>query len=869
MGQLSPTTAGQALDSDRGSPLGAGVVREGGARASRRSQAELIAAAAAEAKAGRLARSLALLSESLLEHPDDRELLYARALTLFDWGRVHESLRDLRAAEVRGLSSFGLHLNLAQTCLVLGFVEDAERHAREAIALDDKHAEAHLCLASALQAGRRFDEAIASYERAYELAPLRTYCLAHIAACEVDRRDNVAAERMARRAIAADGGAQAASWNLLAVALGRQDREEEARTAFNRAEELDAIAGGAAEVFVMHGYYLLECDRVAEAIALYERRLPSQPHPTGQAHYGFALLTAGRFLEGWRQYEFRWLDRRLSATRPEFRRPRWNGQDLRGKTLLLWAEQGYGDAIQFARFAQVLKDKGARVVFRVPRALRQLAGGLPGVDEVIRAGDELPETFDYQLAAMSVPAALGLTLDSIPAPIPYLSVDPGRVASWQARLGSDTKLKVGLAWAGNPNHENDRHRSVPSSALAALLAVEGVRFFSLQKEKREGDEACLPFGTALVDLAPDLGDFSDTAAAVNALDLLVTVDTAVAHLAGALGKPCWLLLPPNADFRWLREGETTPWYPTMRLFRQRHGGDWEEVIRRVSAELPDVPRARECGEGLSSLTPAVPRTRERPEEVPEESGLAGRICRLADTLYGLVQYLPRQEVVARSLEWYGEWLQLQLELLAKLLRPGAVVIEAGSGIGVHALALARIIGATGHLIAYEADPLLLRILDQNLRSNDIRGLVTVMTRDLAGLIASTGASSALDSRTDSVVVGGGVDTVDDLGLERLDLIKINDSHAAGAILEGAVQTLWRLRPVLFIAANDDTALVRTADRAKDFGYRCWRVETALFNAVNFNRRESDVFGGAVALALLAIPEEAGLSVSLAEYAELR
>ena len=245
-----------------------------------------------------------------------------------------------------------------------------------------------------------------------------------------------------------------------------------------------------------------------------------------------------------------------------------------------------------------------------------------------------------------------------------------------------------------------------------------------------------------------------------------------------------------------------------------------------------------------------------------------QLSQVIDTHYGITQYSPRQERLARSLEWYGEWLQAQVDLLAKLLRPGAVVVEAGAGIGVHTLALARIIGPTGHLLAYEADPLLLRILDQNLISTRSGTLVTVMQRGLVGLSPScrrSATSAKSDLQSDHAEA---CDTVDGLGLARLDFIKINDSDAALKILEGAADTLWRLRSALFIAASDDAALSESAGRARDFGFRCWRMETALFNPVNFNRREDDIFSGRTALALLTIPEEIEVDIALDSCVEL-
>ena len=821
---------------------------------------DLIAESRTHAQARRFGRSLALISERLAKSPNDRELLHARALTLLEWGRLRESLRDFRAVEASGLRSSALQVSMAEACHQLGFAEHAERHARAAIALDETNAAAYFGLAAVLQGAGRFNEAIRSYEKAYELAPSRVEALTFIAACKVVQKD-AAAELSVRRAMGIDGGDQALTWSLLAIALAQQGRDREALLAFARAEEIESRTGQEADTFVAHGHHLLKCGHVPEAIALFEARLASQPHPSGHAHYGLALLTAGRYREGWQQYEFRWSDQKLGSMRPRFSKPQWSGQDLAGKTLLIWLEQGYGDTIQSARFAQVLCARGARILFLVPMAIEALAKDFLGVDRVITQLDD-KEPFDYQIGAMSLPQALGVTLHDIPGSVPYVKVEPTNAAQWRTRFGFDSKLKVGIAWAGNPIHQNDRYRSLPASALTPLLGTPGVQFFSLQKERRQGDDAWLPVGSTLIDLSPELHDFRDTAAAINALDLVISVDTVVAHLAGALGKPCWLLLPSNADFRWLREGQRSPWYPTMRLFRQQRLGDWEQVIDRIRDSLSEaITCGATSGSFAALLPPAEVFSTAKPERT-DETGRPAQLSQLAYTRYGLIQYSPRQEIAARSLEYYGEWLQQQLAVVSSLLRSRAVIVEAGSGIGAHALGLAQMVGTEGHLIAYEKDPYLRRILVQNLQLNKIgSGIVTVIQGELTGPRGAGPTAQALDD--DEIC-----DRIDDLGLGRLDLIKVNDAAVSLKIIEGAAQTLWRLRPLLLLAAHGPLDLHHLALRTRDFGYRCWSMVVPLFNRDNFNRREEDILDGAKVLTLVAVPEESAIPIALKDYAEL-
>jgi hypothetical protein len=367
-----------------------------------------------------------------------------------------------------------------------------------------------------------------------------------------------------------------------------------------------------------------------------------------------------------------------------------------------------------------------------------------------------------------------------------------------------------------------------------------------------------------VNLGPELEDFCDTAAVISELDLVLCVDTAVAHLAGALGKPVWLMLPQPADFRWMEGREDSPWYPTLRLFRQSRRDHWEEVVERVKAALQERLRGGVAETRAHADRLAAPRSMLRPPAVARPGIPAGHrpgFSAVAETRVGILQYLPDEAREGESLGWYGEYLQPQLDLLARLIRPGATVLEADAGIGAHAVFLGKALGAAGHLFLYEPRPVVQRILRQNLGANRVMN-VTLMRRALgrpsAGEVAASGEAA-------SPVV---TETLDELQLERLDWLKINDGILALEVLDGAMDTLWRLRPLLFIAAADEPALTRLARRAQAFSHRCWRMETALFNPHNFNRRDTDIFSGRTALALLAIPEEIDVDIALDECVEL-
>jgi hypothetical protein len=304
-----------------------------------------------------------------------------------------------------------------------------------------------------------------------------------------------------------------------------------------------------------------------------------------------ALLQLGDFAAGAAEYEWRLRPGRGAAL-PSLERPLWDGRPLPSKTILLRTEQGLGDAIQFVRYAPLVRARCGRVLLQCPPELSLLFATTPGIDQVVTTDEALP-AFDAQAPLMSLMRILETRLESIPAEVPYLAADPERVATLRARLGSAKALKVGLVWAGNPNFKGDRDRSLTSlSLLEPLLGVEGVSFFSLQKGERTGEIAALGLSERIVDLAPALDDFADTAAAISQLDLVISTCTSVPHLAGAMARPVWTLLAFAADWRWLLDREDSPWYPTMRLFRQRARGDWPGVIARVADELRHYSRQK-------------------------------------------------------------------------------------------------------------------------------------------------------------------------------------------------------------------------------------------------------------------------------------
>jgi len=803
------------------------------------------------ANAGRFAESLGLLDEALARSPDDGTLLLARASTLYGWGRLHEALEDFRRAEAAGLSTSTRHGRIGWTCLQLGLSDEAEARMRRVSSAEPDAAEAHFSLGVVLASSKQYAEAIGCYRRALELEPDHKHGLVNLGICLHRSGDLPGAEATFRRAAECYPD-NPVVWMNLGTVLHHLDRDD-ASDAFARAESLDPEGKQNADNFSNYGNALQNSNRLQQALALYERYLPSCPHAVAQGNFSMALMAAGRWSEAWNHYEFRWMQETLAPLRAEFDVPLWAGQDLRGKTILLRAEQGVGDVIQFIRYAPLVKTLGAHVVLQNRSNLDELAESFPGIDHVLRPKEAMPE-FDYYAHLMGLPRLFGTEIDSVPDAVPYLHIASERLERWRQRLAQDRKLKIGLVWAGSPTHVRDRYRSTSLDSLAPLFNVEGTSWYSLQKGPAALASGQQESHTAIVDLQDELTDFAETAAAISALDLVISVDTSVAHLAGALGKPLWLMLAHPAEWRWLENRDYTPWYPTARLFRQACMDDWDEVVLCMKSNLIEAASQFRSDGSLPAVIAGNPSRAARAPNVPHgftPVAVAAGMSAVWEMHAGILQYLPEEDDCNRSLHFYGEWLQVQLDLLTGLIRRDQTILEAGSGVGAHTVPLARGLGPGGHLIAYEGRSRQVRILRQNLSANRLRN-VTVMTRTLA-VIADDGVSPDAPQTTE---------TIDQLRLRRLDWLKINIDNDAMDVIAGAADALWRLRPRLIIALPKPDGLAQLHDHLREFGYRCWRLETPLFNSDNFNRYDVDMFTGRKAWTLLAIPEEIDVDVAL-------
>jgi Flp pilus assembly protein TadD len=436
-----------------------------------------------------------------------------------------------------------------------------------------------------LAARRRYEEALECYDHALAIRDDIPQIWANRgrALRNLDRLDEAEASLREALRLKPDFANAHTELGRVLDCLGRFDEAEASiRTALRLQPE-------AALVHSNLGYVLYHLGRAAEAQASYRTALRLSPeNRQWRVFLGEALLLAGQLEEGWREFEWRWHSEGQVRLRSLWGVPSWNGEAIGDRVILLLADQGHGDGLQFCRYVPQIAAGAGKTILAVQPRLVRLLSRLPGVSEIFSDGDP-PPSFDLWCGFMSLPHAVGTTLETIPATTPYLTADPADIAHWRERLAGLAGLRVGLCWAGGQFNlgqiQRDRRRSMTLDRLAPLAEISGVQFISLQKGSPAAEAARPPQGMKLHDFTEDLHDFADTAALIDSLDLVISVDTAVAHLAGALGKPVWLLNRFDTDWRWLQNRDDSPWYPTLRQFRQPTPGDWPSVIGRAQDAL--------------------------------------------------------------------------------------------------------------------------------------------------------------------------------------------------------------------------------------------------------------------------------------------
>lgn len=511
--------------------------------------------------------------------PTDAEALFAFGNALW-WNGEHDAaLAALtRAIEIRPDHAEARN-NLGNALVELGRAEESVPHYRAALAIRPGHAPTLYNLGNALLASGQTEEAEVRFRAALAIMPNHAGALNNLGNVLRAQGNTAEAEASYRRAVALRPEA-AGSHNNLGSALLALHRPAEAAACFMEALRL---LPGYAEACNNLGGALLAMDRPEEAASLFRRAYELDPDQV-QARFGeaLALLSLGQFREGWDAYESRWLDPRFTEGVRTYDTPRWEGEDIAGRTILLHSEQGLGDTIQFVRYVPMVRSLGARVVLEAQAPLLPLLSGF--ADVLVTEGADLPP-HDVHCPLLTLPCLFGTELASIPADVPYVRADRRLVAAWQQRLGPAAKRRVGLAFSGSPDHPEDGLRSIPAALLQPLLAVTGVEFHVVQKDIRGPDAAALRDMPDVRVHADRLATFAETAALLTQMDLVISVDTSIAHLAGAMALPVWVLVQASADFRWLRGRSDSPWYPTARLFRQAKPLRWETEILLVADAL--------------------------------------------------------------------------------------------------------------------------------------------------------------------------------------------------------------------------------------------------------------------------------------------
>jgi Flp pilus assembly protein TadD len=513
------------------------------------SDRELLAKGMAELHGGNIAAAERTCAQLLAMRPKDAEAINLRALIAHQRGQLPEAVKLYQSAIALRPDAAGFHNNLGVSLTAMGRVNEAAESYRKAASLNPNSAQIRFNFGTALQSLGQHNEALQELRAAVSLRP--EHAEAH---------------------------------NSLGISLYMTGDLEGAIAGFEKAANLRPDFASA---WSNLANVLRDAGRLDEALAAYRRAIAIQPdHPDAHKNMAILLLLRGDYANGFWEYEWRW--RCDGAQLRRFDRPRWTGEDPAGKTVFLYEEQGYGDVIQFARYAKVLADRGAQVILGCRPELGRLMACCAGVAQVITAGQSLP-TFDLHCPLLSLPLFCGTTMPAdVPADVPYIRMSREIARPWRERVGPGAALRVGLCWAGNPQNRNDCYRSIPLEKFARLAAIGNIEFHSLQVGPSAADRTRVP-ELNLRDHGPELKDFAETAALIEQLDLVISVDTSIAHLTGALGKPVWVLLPTAPDWRWLLDRTDSPWYPTARLFRVIE--NWDQVLTEVGMELGEWAQA--------------------------------------------------------------------------------------------------------------------------------------------------------------------------------------------------------------------------------------------------------------------------------------
>jgi FkbM family methyltransferase len=793
------------------------------------------------------------------------------------------------------------YVNLGTVVLAFGQTEEAATLYRQAIAISPDSAMAHGNLGKALHDQGRIDDAIVSYRAAIVLRPDDAIVHTNLGAALLDQRAWDDAAVVTRRAIELRPDNAMAHANL-GTALLNLGRHDEALVACRHAIALRL------EGVAMHaslGGAMLELGALAEAVMLCRGAIALDPalpsahfnlshafkamnrleEAEAEAHQAIALcpdsaeyhfhlahvlLLMGKFQPGWLEYDWRWKLPEfawIGRVHGTFSQPRWAGEDISGKTILVHTEQGLGDMILFARYLPLLVLKAKSVIVAAHPAMGQLLKSISGITIVSIRDIPLPD-FDVHCPLLSLPRAFATRIDSIPAHVPYLNADPRAEALWAARIDramtDGNALKVGIVWAGNPATKRDHLRSPGRNSVMPLFSVPGVDFIVLQvgagRESLQAD----PLPPHVLDLGQEVEDLADTAAIVSGLDLMISSCTAPLHLAAALGVQTWAMIPFAPYFPWLLDRSDTPWYPGVRLYRQREPGrDWSEVVDRIALDLAALVRAKPVPQrarrdaAMSAQMPVA-------EVFSSGQQAAAGFNQLASRQGGLVLFNRNDTYIGASLRKYGEFSGEETELFRLIAQPGRTVLDVGANIGAHTVDLSRFVGPSGVVHAFEPQRLVFQLLCANVALNSC---MNVFTNQVAvGAIVDTllvpsldpgqchnyGGLSLLDSQPGEPVP---LITIDSLGLRDCQFIKLDVEGMETEALHGAVATIERFRPILYVENDRRGRSEELIGLLQSYRYRLYWHLPRLYRANNFRADAENIFGDKVSVNMICIPVE--------------
>lgn len=756
-----------------------------------------------------------------------------------------------------------------------GRVREAERIYRQVIDLQPRDANAWCYLGIALHDQARFEEAFAAYERALAIQPQFAVALNNVAntLSSLGQFDQAVARCDQALRIKPD---YANAYNNRGSALYRQGNWEAAVESLTQALRLRPDH---AEALNNLGAAQLALGRLADAQASFDAAVRIRPdYAEARKNRAMVWLACGEWERGWPEYEWRWRCGDLKL--PDFPQPLWTGEPLAGRTILLHSEQGLGDAIQFVRYARLVRERGGRVVAQCPPRLVNLLRSCAGIDQLVAAGDPLPP-FDLHAPFMNVPRWHGTTVTNVPAERAYLRPPDDMLATWRARFPpvpegkgasagtSPRPFRVGIVWQGNPKFYGDRQRSIPLVRFAPLADVPGVELFSFQKGAGSEQLETLAGRFRVTDLGHEFVEFADTAAAMLCMDLIVTTDTSAAHLAGAIGAPVWMAVPFSPDWRWLREREDTPWYPTMRLFRPTRPHDWEGVFSRIAAALHEHvtgERPMDTPNPPSTPNPAPAATPVPAASPPADPAARRVLCTGFNAVvrgrHGYMVYNRHDVYIGRSVELYGEFSGGETEVFRQFLRPGDVAIEGGANIGAHTVYLSELVGPTGRIYAFEPQRIVFQTLCANLALNsrtntfcrqealgDAPGSLVVppLNYDAENNFGGLSLGQFTQGETVPVV------TLDSLGLTKCRLLKLDVEGMELVVLRGAERLLATCQPVLYFENDRTDKSPALLGHLLERGYRLFWHLPPMYAGDNFFGNVNNVFGRIVSVNVLGIP----------------